>query len=295
MPIPASINDLSQTAGSNSPAGSESPALIDDYLRTYASYIAQLRDGFRPDSTAVGVSRNASMFVSTAAATATFTASEFVVKTALGGTSYVIPSVSQLANLATTGINAMDTGPAPVSGDVAGYVIYNPTTKAYGMLYKDVTGSAVPEIYGGVNPVSGYTASGLAVLWKTNASRQFTIGYLFGRHVDGVDTSLLASTTAQGFATSLNIAPVVPFGAKSVNLMVNISANTADVNFSTSMSGTSTLIGLKQFLGVSRLGGSGSKVPFGQVPIVTPGSVYYTAVVGSGGLNYVFTTTGYDF
>lgn len=46
MPIPASINDLSTTAGSNSPAGSESPALIDDYLRTYASYIAQLRDGY---------------------------------------------------------------------------------------------------------------------------------------------------------------------------------------------------------------------------------------------------------
>lgn len=44
MPIPSSINDLSTTAGSNSPAGSESPSTIDDYLRTYASYIALLRD-----------------------------------------------------------------------------------------------------------------------------------------------------------------------------------------------------------------------------------------------------------
>lgn len=44
MPVPSSINDLSTTAGSNSPAGSESPGLIDDYLRTYASYIAILRD-----------------------------------------------------------------------------------------------------------------------------------------------------------------------------------------------------------------------------------------------------------
>jgi len=44
MPLPSSINDLSQIAGSNSPAGSESPGLIDDYLRTYASYIAILRD-----------------------------------------------------------------------------------------------------------------------------------------------------------------------------------------------------------------------------------------------------------
>ncbi|WP_393922888.1 hypothetical protein [Pseudomonas fluorescens] len=44
MPLPSSINDLSTSAGSNSPAGSESPSTIDDYLRVYASYIAQLRD-----------------------------------------------------------------------------------------------------------------------------------------------------------------------------------------------------------------------------------------------------------
>jgi len=44
MPLPSSINDLSTTAGSNSPSGSESPSTIDDYLRTYASYIALLRD-----------------------------------------------------------------------------------------------------------------------------------------------------------------------------------------------------------------------------------------------------------
>jgi len=44
MPVPTSINDLSQTAGSNSPAGSESPSLIDDYLRVFAAFIAYLRD-----------------------------------------------------------------------------------------------------------------------------------------------------------------------------------------------------------------------------------------------------------
>jgi hypothetical protein len=44
MPLPASINDLSTTPASNSPAGSESPTLADDYLRYYAAYIASLRD-----------------------------------------------------------------------------------------------------------------------------------------------------------------------------------------------------------------------------------------------------------
>lgn len=44
MPVPSSITSLSQTAGSNSPAGSDSPALIDDYLRALSAFIAFLRD-----------------------------------------------------------------------------------------------------------------------------------------------------------------------------------------------------------------------------------------------------------
>jgi hypothetical protein len=45
MPVPAAITDLSQSAASNSPLGSESPATADDYFRAYASFIAMLRDG----------------------------------------------------------------------------------------------------------------------------------------------------------------------------------------------------------------------------------------------------------
>lgn len=46
MPVPATINDLSTTAASNSPAGSE-PALpqMDDFIRALSAFIAQLRDG----------------------------------------------------------------------------------------------------------------------------------------------------------------------------------------------------------------------------------------------------------
>jgi len=45
MPVPSSISSLSQTPGSNSPSGSESPATFDDYMRTIFAFIAQLRDG----------------------------------------------------------------------------------------------------------------------------------------------------------------------------------------------------------------------------------------------------------
>ena len=44
MPVPASINDLSTTPASNSPAGTETAILTDDYLRFQAACIATLRD-----------------------------------------------------------------------------------------------------------------------------------------------------------------------------------------------------------------------------------------------------------
>jgi hypothetical protein len=44
MPVPTLITDLSTTIASNSPAGSESPASLDDYQRAHAAFIAQLRD-----------------------------------------------------------------------------------------------------------------------------------------------------------------------------------------------------------------------------------------------------------
>jgi hypothetical protein len=45
MPTPTVITDLSTTAASNFPAGSDAPSTIDDTLRAHGAFIAQLRDG----------------------------------------------------------------------------------------------------------------------------------------------------------------------------------------------------------------------------------------------------------
>jgi len=45
LPTPTVITDLSTTINSNYPAGSESPAVLDDVQRAHAAFIAQLRDG----------------------------------------------------------------------------------------------------------------------------------------------------------------------------------------------------------------------------------------------------------
>ena len=52
MPVPSSINDLSTTAASNYPAGSETPAEGDNHHRQAYSFIATLRDWFNGTSPA---------------------------------------------------------------------------------------------------------------------------------------------------------------------------------------------------------------------------------------------------
>ena len=44
MPVPSTIADLSTTAGSNYPQGTDTPTTGDDVLRAYGSFIATLRD-----------------------------------------------------------------------------------------------------------------------------------------------------------------------------------------------------------------------------------------------------------
>ena len=61
MPVPTLISELSTTAGSNSPPGSESPTTTDDYLRAHAAFIAQLRDATPDENNVVFLTGNQSI------------------------------------------------------------------------------------------------------------------------------------------------------------------------------------------------------------------------------------------
>jgi hypothetical protein len=156
MPLPSSINDLSTTPASNSPAGSESPTLTDDYLRYYASYIAALRD--------VVLSGTASLTTLNLAYTGTLTGGTGVVNigtgqiykdasglVGIGGTpTYTLDLVTANARLAvrpSTGTNAalaqfVNTGGTAYSG------IDSSTGAAFGAAY------ALTLWHGGAYPIT---------------------------------------------------------------------------------------------------------------------------------------------
>ncbi|WP_237434994.1 phage tail protein [Dickeya dianthicola] len=135
----------------------------------------------------IGMTRNAVMNIFSASASATYTADELIVGTALGGNQYRIGLFKQTIDLTKNGVGGMDAGTVPDEGFVGIYAIYNPVTMASGLLAVNATAVKLPEIYNGVNMPDGYTASALLTVVPVKTSK-FTVLSVFGRqvHIPGV-------------------------------------------------------------------------------------------------------------
>ncbi len=260
-----------------------------------AQIVSAIRLLIAQSAAVIGDRRNLSMSVTAASASATLTADEIVVGTALGGQKYVLAGFSKSINLATTGAGGMDAGTAPVNGYVALYAIYNPTTGASALLATNATSTAVGNVYGGANMPSGYAASALVSVWPTNGSAQFVLGYQTDRSL-AVPFSTIATTTTQiSSLTALNVASFIPKNAKNITGFMNVSGNNAtntQVNIASSSSGVT-----QQQCSIS--GGTAGvligSATFGKVPIITPQTIYWSTNVQTGSfLSANIFCCGYD-
>lgn len=240
----------------------------------------------------IGTSRNAKMSVTAASATATFTADELIVQTALGGRQYKLTNFNKIINLATNGAGGMDTGTVPAAGFVALYAIYNPTTQVSALLAVNATSVLAAEVYGGANMPAGYTGSALVSVWKT-ASSQFSVGYQFGRSVHFPRITIFNTSTQQASMTALNLSTYIPVNAVncSVDASVNSSASTSGgFGFSSSASG----IAWKATAGYtsSGIGVTGQGL---DIPIITSQTIYYAVTIGTGTLTFTASLHQYGF
>ncbi|PNM24232.1 hypothetical protein A6J66_008530 [Yersinia enterocolitica] len=241
----------------------------------------------------IGTSRNAKMSVTAASATATFTADELIVQTALGGRQYKLSSFSKTINLATTGAGGMDTGTVPAAGFVALYAIYNPTTQVSALLAVNATSVLAPEVYGGANMPSGYTASALVSVWRT-ASSQFTVGYQLDRSISFPRITVLTTTTGTTPLLPINMPNYLPINAKycSVDGALGTSTNgVVGMAFSSSLSGIAW-----RASAMTTTAGYGSTYAAMNIPVITAQTIYYSANATVGTLsNFASNLVDYVF
>lgn len=148
-----------------------------------------------------------------ASVSATFNATTVTMNVGLNGRVYEAAGFSQAVNLSTVGAGGMDVGPAPVSGFVAIYAIYNPTTNTRAILAKNATLAAQTEVYTGANMPAGFTASALLAVLPTNASSQFKVCAVNNRRVAIQSTQVFSSSTGGLVVQSFSAAAAIPFNA----------------------------------------------------------------------------------
>lgn len=237
----------------------------------------------------VGSSRKLRMSVTAASATATMTADEIVVETALGGARYCLSGVSLSLNLATTGAGGMDTGSAPANGYVAIYAIYNPSTGVAAGLLVNATSSAVPNIYGGGNMPAGYTASALVAVVPTSSS-QFVPMECFDRRVRTGTRSIATISTQTVTPTLVNIAAMVPPNAAWLSMVCNVAGTSSGNLFANIYETSANGIGQHQ---VASNPNTGITAMFEDVMLPVAQSVWYTAGAG-GTMTLTLTCSGYS-
>ncbi|WP_230946043.1 hypothetical protein [Burkholderia vietnamiensis] len=241
----------------------------------------------------VGSVRNLAMSVAAASTSATLTADEIIVESALGGLRYCLANFNKTINLATTGAGGMDTGSAPASGYVALYAIYNPTTQTSALLAKNATSAVQPNVYGGANMPTGYTASALVSVWPTNGSGQLVVGHQIDRTVSLANVQVLSTTTQQPSLTALNISAAIPPNARNVSGWVsNIPSSSGTAT--TNIAGSAAPIGAQQFQGAANASFSFNST-FVRIPTVTSQTIYYSIVVSAGTMSASIYVTSFEF
>lgn len=243
----------------------------------------------------VGSARNVKMAVSAASASATLTADEIILATALGGAPVRVGSFNQSINLATTGAGGMDTGSAPTSGFVAIYAIYNPSTKTSALLATNATSAAQGSVYGGANMPAGYAASGLVSVWPTDGTGKLKAGMQVDRQISFPFVLVLNTTTPASSWTPLSLSSCVPLNAKAIGGSLSVANSTTASQQSTlyvaSDSGGSGQMYVNYAL--TSASGGGLVSPFSGLSLGTAQTLYYQSAVTAGTGTFQINVSSY--
>ncbi|MCH0687365.1 hypothetical protein KVQ01_20605 [Escherichia coli] len=240
----------------------------------------------------VGTSRNVRMNISAASASATLTADEITVATALSGKFYRIANFNKTVNLAINGVGGMDSGAAPASGFIALYAIYNPTADTSGLLAVNATADAVPEICASANMPAGYIASALVSVWRV-ASGQFVIGHQFQRHISVPLNVVYSTITGVTTISGVSFAAAVPKNAVTINGYLVAHETQAGVGIEISLYSSTSGIGQLR-ANATVTGQTSTAIASGELHVIDSQALYYNMPNTFSG-QYGIGCTGYSF
>ena len=206
---------------------------------------------------------------------------EVVVKTALGGTSYLGVSGSFTNNCATTGAGGLDTGSLVASTFYSVYSIYNPTSNTFQTL-TCLASASTAEIYAGTHMPSGYTASALIGMFQTDTFTNIKSFYSTNRRVwfptlNALNVTASAPTTY----TSLSLVNFIPPNAKTFSGTIGSpqAGGSPSIVIAADSSGTGEKIHnvYPSATAANTLDSFGASTPFSDLPVIQSQTCFYKA------------------
>lgn len=232
------------------------------------------------------------------ATSATWTADELPVQTALGGTRYMLTSFSATLDLTTTGIGGMDTGSATASSFIAVYAAYNPSTDAYGVFATQEGSARAPLVYGGSNRPSGYTATRLiSVLGISTTAGQLTAFAQVNESIGtAVNNTLSGTTNSTSYSLAALALTSVPYSASKARGYPSVTNSTAAASHLFVAQTTSGVGQLDCGANFNVSSAAGINMPPVDVPLSTAKTIYWGAYTSSSSntLTYAFSVIGYS-
>jgi hypothetical protein len=208
--------------------------------------------------------------------TATWSAAEMVVETALAGFSYKGASLSLSFNGSLSGAGGMDTGVMPTSADLNIYAIYNPTGNTWSTLG---TIACNGRVYSGSSMPSGYTASALIWSGKTDSAASLVAFVQVGRKVSISPAVVFSFPYGSAGWTAQSLASMCPANTKFISgsmLYGTIDALSPWVSPTASNIG-----GIAGSCNATIVGNQTDGMQFSDLPVVTTQTVYWST--GSSG------------
>lgn len=247
------------------------------------------------DSTALSLAgpiagsvRNLKCSILAASALASITAEEIIVGVSTSGSRYKLSAFNKTINLASVGAGGMDTGTAPVSGFVAIYAIYNPTTQVSALLATNATITAQPNIYGGANMPVGYTASALISVWATNGSSQFVVGLQIDRSISIISATILTNSTPTANASF--VTAVIPKNAVNISGSMAITSTTSSM-VSMAIYDSELQVNGQPCSGYVSAGGNGVASSFSDIKVITPQTIRWAGTnIGTPTFNIIVSS-----
>ncbi|MFM0243291.1 hypothetical protein [Paraburkholderia phytofirmans] len=240
---------------------------------------------------AIGAARNVSAFLGTTGPSATFNADEIVVKTALGGQSYMLGAFSKAVSLSASGIGGV-VGTAPAANGYAAIYAAVGLVAGAGIFVTDATAAKAPEVASVALP-SGYTASALiGIVPMGTTTANFAPFVLTDRKVDWGGANILTNSTVVGSGTARASASI-PFNARFISGFNQCGSSAASAI--SQVLAPSTISAAGGSFNTYNSSASGSQaVPF-RIAVVTPQTIYQTSSNSAGTPQFTIGMNSYEF